>query len=84
MESGVLQGFALDPVLFAIYIRDIPKTLDRRVCNPVYADYTAIVAISRHPKIAAGLAQPYLAKNRVLLHLEFQDQSKENASDCIH
>ncbi|GJQ88653.1 hypothetical protein Trydic_g12853, partial [Trypoxylus dichotomus] len=35
---------------------------DHRVFNAIYADYTAIVATSRHSKIAAEFAQAYLAK----------------------
>ncbi|GJQ65693.1 hypothetical protein Trydic_g7779 [Trypoxylus dichotomus] len=53
---------ALGAVLFTIYIRDIPKPQDRRVFNAIYANDTAIVATSRHLKIAAKVTQAHLAK----------------------
>ncbi|GJQ73831.1 hypothetical protein Trydic_g18769 [Trypoxylus dichotomus] len=61
-DSGVPKGYALGPVLFTIYIRDIRKPQDHRVFNAIYTDDTAVVATSRHSKIAAELAQTHLAK----------------------
>ncbi|GJQ85071.1 hypothetical protein Trydic_g3727 [Trypoxylus dichotomus] len=52
----------LGPVLFTIYIRDIPKPHDHCVFNAIYADNTAVVATSRHSKIMAELAQAHFAK----------------------
>ncbi|GJQ70152.1 hypothetical protein Trydic_g22615 [Trypoxylus dichotomus] len=48
MKSGVLQGSAMHPVLFTIYIRNIPKPQDHHVFNVIYVNDTAIVATSRH------------------------------------
>ncbi|GJQ66274.1 hypothetical protein Trydic_g4324 [Trypoxylus dichotomus] len=62
MKSGAPQGSALSPVLFTIYIRDIPKPQDHHVFNAIYADDTAIVATSRHSKIAAELPHAHSAK----------------------
>ncbi|GJQ81685.1 hypothetical protein Trydic_g8561 [Trypoxylus dichotomus] len=42
MEPRVTQDFALDSVLFAIYIRDILKPQDHRVFNAIYADDAAV------------------------------------------
>ncbi|KRT86221.1 hypothetical protein AMK59_191 [Oryctes borbonicus] len=42
MVSGVPQGLVLAPVLFTMYIRDIPSIDDSRVLNAIYADDTAL------------------------------------------
>ncbi|GJQ68727.1 hypothetical protein Trydic_g17261 [Trypoxylus dichotomus] len=59
MKFGVPQGSLLGPVLFTIYIKHIPKLQDHRVFNAIYADNTAIVAISRHSKIAIAFSRTY-------------------------
>ncbi|GJQ76128.1 hypothetical protein Trydic_g1876 [Trypoxylus dichotomus] len=55
-------GYPLSSILFTTYIRNIPKPQDHRVFNAIYADDTAIVAIFRHSKHAAELAQIHLVK----------------------
>ena len=57
VRAGVPQGSALGPVLFILYINNIPTPLDHRVINSIYADDTAILATSRSPQIVNQLLQ---------------------------
>ncbi|GJQ75495.1 hypothetical protein Trydic_g17582 [Trypoxylus dichotomus] len=85
IECRVPQESAPSPVVFMIYIRDIPKPEDRRIFNAIYASDTAIVTISRYFKIAAGLAKVHLTKIEELLSaLVPQDQSEKDAKDYVH
>ena len=62
VRAGVPQGSALGPVLFTLYINDIPKPTDRRVFNSIYADDTAIIATSRSPELLSQLLQEQTSK----------------------
>lgn len=57
VRAGEPQGSALGPVLFILYINDIPKSDDRRVLNSIYADDTAIIATSKSPELVSQLLQ---------------------------
>jgi hypothetical protein len=48
MRAGVVQGGLVSPVLFSLYVNDIP-TPSRHVELAQYADDTALVATSRSP-----------------------------------
>ena len=51
VRAGVPQGLALGPVLFILYINNIPTSSDHRVINSIYADDTVILATSRSSQI---------------------------------
>jgi hypothetical protein len=46
MCAGVAQGGLISPVLFSLYVNDIPVP-SRHVELAIYADNTAIIATSR-------------------------------------
>ena len=57
IRAGVPQGSALGPVLFILYINNIPTPQDHRVINSIYADDTAILATSKSPQITNQLLE---------------------------
>ena len=60
ITAGVPQGSALGPVLYSLYINDIPKPVDHRVTNALYADDTAIMVKSLNVQILGKLLQNHL------------------------
>jgi retron-type reverse transcriptase len=50
MRAGVTQGGLISPVLFRLYVNDMPS-LSHHVELALYADDTAITATSRKPKL---------------------------------
>ena len=50
MRAGVAQGGLISPVLFSLYVNDIP-TPSRHVEVALYADDTTIIATSRKPTL---------------------------------
>ncbi|GJQ68623.1 hypothetical protein Trydic_g17171 [Trypoxylus dichotomus] len=68
MKSEVLQGSALGPALFAMYLGEIAGLEDLWVSNAIYVDDTPIVATSRYAEVAGELAQAHAAKIEEFLH----------------
>ena len=75
--AGVPQGSVLSPLLFLIYVNDLPKPHHRQNSKSQFADDTALWAASRNVHIAAKLLQKYprtlakwCAKWRIKLHPE--------------
>jgi hypothetical protein len=59
MRAGVAQGGIVCPVLFSLYVNDIP-TPSRHVELAQYADDTALIAMFRAPSLLLGYLEAYL------------------------
>ena len=59
MRAGVPQGGLISPVLFSLYINDMPSPL-HHVELALYADNTAIIATSCKPTLLVSYLQSYL------------------------
>ncbi|EYB87462.1 hypothetical protein Y032_0262g570 [Ancylostoma ceylanicum] len=53
--SGVPQGTRLGPLMFLLYINDLPECLPTGVCCSIYADDTKIYSVNDHQKIQEAL-----------------------------
>jgi retron-type reverse transcriptase len=60
MRAGVPQGGLISPVLFSLYVNDIPVP-SRHVELALYADDTAVIATSRKPALLLSYLELYLA-----------------------
>jgi hypothetical protein len=61
MRAGVVQGGIVSPVLFSLYVNDIP-TPSRHVELAQYADDTALIATSRDQSLLVGYLEAYLGR----------------------
>jgi hypothetical protein len=59
MRAGVAQGGLISPVLFSLYVNDMPS-LSHHVELALYADDTAIIATSRKPTLHVSYLESYL------------------------
>jgi hypothetical protein len=50
MKTGVVQGLLISPVLFSLYVNDMPSS-SHHVEIALYADETTIIATSRKPTL---------------------------------
>jgi len=60
MRAGVAQGGFISPVLFNLYVNDMPKP-SHHVELALYAEDTAIIATSRTPVLLVSFLQSYLS-----------------------
>jgi hypothetical protein len=60
MRSGVAQNGIIRPVLFSLYVNDIPS-LSRHVELALYADDTTVIATSRQPALIVRYLETYLS-----------------------
>lgn len=75
LEAGVPQGAVLSPILFAIYISDMPKP--ENCSTAVYADDTAVICHSLDPDLLVRYLQSavdqlltYFGKKRIEVNAE--------------
>jgi len=59
MRAGVAQGGLISPVLFSLYVNDMPSP-SHHVELVLYADDTAIIATSRKPTLLVSYLESYL------------------------
>jgi hypothetical protein len=57
MRAGVAQGGLISPVLFSLYVNDMPS---HNVELVLYADDTAIIATSPKPTLLVSYLESYL------------------------
>jgi hypothetical protein len=58
MRAGFAQGGLISPVLFRLYVNDLPSP-SHHVKLVHYADDTAIIATSSKPRLLVGYLQSY-------------------------
>jgi hypothetical protein len=66
MRPGVSQGGLVSPVLFGLYVNDIP-TPSRHVKLAQYADDTNLITTSRDPSDLVGYLEAYLGRLKLWL-----------------
>jgi hypothetical protein len=59
MRAGVAQGALISPVFFSLYVNDMP-TPSHHVKLALYADDTAIIAMTRKPTLLVSYLGSYL------------------------
>ena len=60
ITAGVPRGLVLGPVLYSLHVNDIPKPVDHRIINVMYAYNTVIMAKSLNIQILGKLLQNHL------------------------
>jgi hypothetical protein len=61
IRTGVAQGGLISPVLFSLYVNDMPSP-SHHVELALYTDETAITASSRQPTLLVSYLESYLNK----------------------
>ena len=59
MRAGVAQGGSISPVLYSLYVNDMPSS-SRHVQLALYADETAIIATFRKATLLVSYLESYL------------------------
>jgi retron-type reverse transcriptase len=60
MRAGVAQGGLISPVLFSLYVNDLP-TPSHHIELVLYPDDTAVIATSRKPTLLVSYLDSYLS-----------------------
>ena len=66
MRAGVAQGGIISPVLFSLYVNNIP-TPSRHIELAQYGDDTALVATSKHPALLVKYLETHLSELEIWL-----------------
>ena len=59
MQAGVAQGRLISPILFSLYINDMPLHTHHEYLAP-YADYTVVIVTSWYPTLPVRYLNSYL------------------------
>ena len=59
MQAGVPQGGVITPVLFSLYVNEMPSP-SQHIDLALYAHDTAIIATSRKPTLLVSYLESYL------------------------
>jgi hypothetical protein len=59
MRAGLAQGGLISPVLFSLYVNDMPSP-SYHVELALYSDDTAVIATSRKPTLLVSYLDSYL------------------------
>jgi hypothetical protein len=60
MQAGVAQGGIISPVLFSLYVNDMPSP-SHYAELALYADDTAVITTSRRPTLLVKYLETYLS-----------------------
>ena len=66
MRAGVAQGGVISPVLFSLYVNDIP-TPSHHIEVAQYADDTALVATYKHTALLVKYLESHLSELEIWL-----------------
>ena len=81
MQAGVSQGGIISPLLFSLYVNDMPAP-SRHVEVALYED-TAIIATSRKPTLSVSYLETYLIKFQRLLTEWGIDRNASKSSEIF-
>ena len=73
MQAGVAQGGIISPVLFSVYVNDMPS-LSCHIELALYVDDTAVIATSRQLALFVKYLETYLSD---LERMEYRHQCLE-------
>jgi retron-type reverse transcriptase len=68
MRAGVVQGGIISPVLFSLYVNDMPTPF-RQVQLALYADDTAVIAKSRQLAFFVRYLERWLSEWRIAINV---------------
>jgi hypothetical protein len=79
MRAGVAQGGLISPVLFSLYVNDMPVPY-HHVQLALYADVTAVIATSRKPALLVIYLESYLAQEMEDRHQRVKEHGRSLSS----